>query len=93
MDVFEASPSPIYRLHEGWDAFPISANKMEINALTREKERAEMIFPFSLYHSGWNELVSELFIRKRYYSVSEDPLNSQSEKTNAHWIQITAYWI
>lgn len=62
MDVFAAEESSIYRLHEGWDAFPLSANKMEmVNALAGEKERAEMLFPFSLYHSRWNELVKDDF--------------------------------
>ena len=56
VDIF-ALKDTTYRLHSGWDAFPISLNKVEMTRnLVPEEDRAAMLVPFLLYHNRWNEL-------------------------------------
>lgn len=60
------------RLHRGWDDYSISVNKIKMtNELVNEQDRAEMLFPFSLYHNRWNELVKDDFQTEinRFYGL------------------------
>lgn len=64
----------VTRLHSGWDAFPLSKNKMEMaRSLVPEQDRLEMLIPFALYHSRWNELSKEDFVMNinRFYGMGE----------------------
>lgn len=73
VDVY-AEEDRVNRLHSGWDAFPLSINKMEMaGELLPEKDRLEMLIPFALYHSRWNELSKEDFIMNmnRFYGMGE----------------------
>lgn len=49
-------------LHSGWDALPLSSNKVEmVKKLVPEQERIGMLVPFYLYHNRWNELKKDDF--------------------------------
>lgn len=58
-----------YRLHEAFDAFPLSRNKwlavndlmkdqprMEDGEVYSDRDRANILFPLSAYHTRWDEL-------------------------------------
>ena len=73
VDVYTAEDG-VNQLHSGWDAFPLSINKMEMaRELLPEKDRLEMLIPFALYHNRWNELNKEDFIMNinRFYGMGE----------------------
>lgn len=67
----------IYRLHEAFDAFPLSRTKwLAINDLVKNQKRMEdgkpysnmdlvnLLFPLSAYHSRWDELKTVDFINE-----------------------------
>ena len=54
-------------LHEMYDNFPFSKTKLEVLDFLNEKEKMEMIFPFSLYH---NRLLSEENIFLSFYDFN-----------------------
>lgn len=50
------------QVHDSFDCVPISRNKFDaISDLMEEDRRVEFLFPFSYYHSRWNELSKEDF--------------------------------
>ncbi len=66
-----------YRLHEAFDAFPLSRNKwsavndlmkdqprMEDGEMYSDEDRANILFPLSAYHTRWDELGSIDFVNK-----------------------------
>lgn len=60
-------------LHTYFDTLPSSETKLDaINDLVDEDKKAEYLFPFSLYHSRWNELRKDDFNCE--YSVEKGAL-------------------
>ncbi len=51
------------QLHNTFDVFPLSANKMNaVYDLIEPKERIGFLWKFALYHSRWNQLSKEEFM-------------------------------
>lgn len=63
LEVFCANNSQRYaeptRLHQLWDAFPLSWNKIQMVRNLVEENPEEYYFPVILYHSRWKELIRE----------------------------------
>ncbi len=69
LDMFSASVKryQLPYIHDMYDYFPFSKTKLEVLDFLNEKEKMEMIFPFSLYH---NRLLSEENIFLSFYDFN-----------------------
>lgn len=62
VDIFPGQEEK-FSLHRRWDDFAISQNKIDMSSdLVAKKHRADMLFPFFLYHNRWNELTKDDFL-------------------------------
>ncbi len=69
-------------IHDAFDCFPISSTKVEAakDLFVTFSNRAEFLFPFSVYHSRWSEVSAEDFLG----SYEHLNLDKGAEITNGH---------
>ena len=48
------------RLHNAWDSFKITSNKIRMAKDLVNEDWIELIFPFTVYHNRWDEALKEL---------------------------------
>lgn len=52
-------------VHDAWDCFPLSVDKVKaaIDVFEEKENTIETLFPFGMYHSRWNDITSEDFLK------------------------------
>lgn len=52
-------------VHDAWDCFPLSVDKVKasIDVFEERDNTIETLFPFGMYHSRWNDITSDDFLK------------------------------